>query len=164
MKSGTLGSCVFARKKKGFTLVEILITLVIIGILAGSMLLVFGPARERARASRIVSDMRSLKVAAVMYYHDNNHFPPGGEPDESFLQAYFGRQATASGEGSVWYAFETESSRDCLVVANIPENGDLRRFLAILAPGSGLYQDSDGTELYGSSESLDKAYMPVAIQ
>jgi general secretion pathway protein G len=164
MRKGFLPACEPDRKRKGFTLVELLIVIVIIGILAGSMLLVVGPARERARASRIVSDMRSLKVAAVMYYHDNNHFPPEGKPEDSFLQAYFGgRQVPASGEGTAWYAFETESSRDCLVAVNLPDNADLRRFLGKLAAGSGLYQDTSGTEPYGSSTTPDKAYMPVAL-
>ena len=149
--------------RKGFTLVEILITIVIIGVLAGSMLLVFGPVRERARASRIVSDMRTLKIAAVMYYHEHKSFPEG-QIDPSFAATYLGQPAPASTDGSVWYSFESESSTDCLVVVNLPDNAELKRHLARFARSSGLFQDENATELYGSSESPgSKAYMPVAL-
>lgn len=148
--------------RRGFTLVEILITIVIIGVLAGSMLLVFVPARERAMASRIVSDMRTLKIAAVMYYHEHKSFP-GEQIDDAFASTYLGQPAPASTDGSAWYSFESESSADCLVVANLPDNAELKRHLARLARSSGLFQDENATEFYGSSEAPgSKAYMPVA--
>jgi general secretion pathway protein G len=148
-----------ASVRKGFTLVEILITLVVIGILAGSMLLVFGPARERARASRIVSEMRSLKVAAVMYYHEHRQFPPEGGLSDSFAENYFGRPVPASGDNSVWYSFTSESD-DYLVEASLPDNTELRKHLAGLAETSGLYEDRAATSPYAADKG--KAYMPVA--
>ena len=57
--------------RKGFTLVELLIVIVIIGILAAAMLLSSGSATAAAEASNIVSDLRSMKAAALMYYADN---------------------------------------------------------------------------------------------
>lgn len=59
------------RTRRGFTLVEILIVIVIIGILAGAMMLVTSGSKASAEATRIVSELRNIKGAVYMVALDS---------------------------------------------------------------------------------------------
>ncbi len=58
-------------KREGFTLVELLIVIVVIGVLSAMMMLSSTEAVSSAKAADIVSDLRNLKTAALAYYADN---------------------------------------------------------------------------------------------
>ena len=58
-------------KRKGFTLVELLIVIVVIGVLSAMMMLSSTEAVSSAKAADIISDLRNLKTAALAWYADN---------------------------------------------------------------------------------------------
>ena len=62
-------------RRGGFTLVELLIVIIIIAILAGMMMLTTGSATDRAEATKVISNLRNMKAACLMYYVDNNSWP-----------------------------------------------------------------------------------------
>ena len=73
--------------KKGFTLLELLVVIGIIGILSGIMLVSFGGSTEKARAAKCMSNMRSLAVAAQSYGMAHDYYPSAG----TFEYTHMGR-------------------------------------------------------------------------
>lgn len=71
--------------KKGFTLLELLIVISIIGILVTVATASYSSSQKKARNSRRMSDMKSVQNAAEQYYADNNAAYP---PDTSFGDEY----------------------------------------------------------------------------
>lgn len=63
--------------KKGFTLVELLVVISIIGILTTLLMVNFVGTREKANDSKKVQDLNSVKNALRMYYNDNQTYPDG---------------------------------------------------------------------------------------
>jgi len=58
--------------KKGFTLVEIMIVVVIIGLLAAMAIPAFNKVRQDSRESSVSNDARQLASAAQQYMLENN--------------------------------------------------------------------------------------------
>ena len=65
-------------KKKGFTLVELLVTIAIIATLAAILLPNFMGARQKASDSKKIQDMTLMRNALRMYYNDHQSYPAGG--------------------------------------------------------------------------------------
>ena len=57
----------FIKNRKGFTLVELVVVIAILGILAGLAIPRFMDATASARGARIVADMRTIDSAIMMY-------------------------------------------------------------------------------------------------
>jgi prepilin-type N-terminal cleavage/methylation domain-containing protein len=56
--------------RRGFTLIELLVVIAIIMVLAGLLFAVMGPARERARQTVCMSNLRQIGLGVTMYRSD----------------------------------------------------------------------------------------------
>jgi len=61
--------------QKGFTLVELLVVISIIGILATLLLLQLGVARQRARDAARIAHINQVRTALELYFDDNGEYP-----------------------------------------------------------------------------------------
>ena len=63
--------------RRGFTLIELLVVIAIIAILAAILMPVFAQAREKARQTSCLSNLRQLSTGMLMYAQDSDGlYPP----------------------------------------------------------------------------------------
>ncbi len=89
--------------RNGFTLIELLVVIAIIAILAAILFPVFARAREKARTSSCLNNVKQLALAAKMYVGDYDETLPFAEillpPGCSVSEHYWGRAT-----GGTWPA------------------------------------------------------------
>src|SRR5512142_2041401 len=78
------------RTRRGFTLIELLVVIAIIGILAAMLFPVFARARESARKTQCLANVKNIAIAWNMYLTDYDKFPPGEHRAE--VRAWFDKK------------------------------------------------------------------------
>lgn len=64
--------------QKGFTLVELLIVIVVIGILAALVVVAYGGITAQAHKAKRLADVNSIQKALELYRQDNGYYPANG--------------------------------------------------------------------------------------
>ena len=101
--------------QKGFTLIELMIVVAIIGILAAVALPAYQDYTKRARVSEALSLMSGAKASVTEYYSTNNTWPSGN--------ASAGLAAKASISGGSVSSVEVAGSKITAVLRTNVENG-----------------------------------------
>jgi len=65
-------------KGKGFTIIELLVVVAIIGVLAGIAAVNLRESQKQARDARRKADLNTILAALTLYYNDNNTFSLAG--------------------------------------------------------------------------------------
>ncbi len=89
------------KAKSGFTLVEILIVVVILGILAAIVIPQFTEASTEAKTSSLCTDLQTMRSQIELYKIQHNDNLPGVVGSATFIQAMTGQTEV---DGDVWGA------------------------------------------------------------
>ncbi len=71
----------------GFTLVELMVVIVIIGLLATVVLINVLPSQDRAMVTKAKADIATMEQAMEMYRLDNFSYPGGGDGLQALVAA-----------------------------------------------------------------------------
>jgi len=89
--------------RRGFTLIELMIVIVILGILMGTILPRLTGAQSRARDTARIADLNNISQALEVYFNDNGSYPPGRgclDPDPANDPGQIAAGATGSENGT----------------------------------------------------------------
>lgn len=67
--------CLDIKKRLGFTLVELMVVVAIIGILATLIMVTLDNTKTTARNTRRLADIKELQLALKLFYNDNGYYP-----------------------------------------------------------------------------------------
>ena len=79
------------RREEGFTLVEMMVVIVIIGLLATIVIVNVMPATERAAQARVKADLGTLEQGIEMYRLENLRYPTSQEGLNALVPKYIKR-------------------------------------------------------------------------
>ncbi|MFO0882086.1 MAG: type II secretion system protein [Candidatus Saccharimonadales bacterium] len=76
------------KKQSGFTIVELLIVIVVIGILATLVIVTFSGVQQKARDTKRETDVKALASQLEVYYANNGSYPAIAQlQDNTWVQA-----------------------------------------------------------------------------
>jgi prepilin-type N-terminal cleavage/methylation domain-containing protein/prepilin-type processing-associated H-X9-DG protein len=140
-----------ARGRGAFTLIELLVVIAIIAILAGMLLPALAKAKDKAKTTQCLSNMRQMGVAYAMYGGDFNRFPMFQLPNQLAATPAANQSKFAIYQYSkVWADFTAPYYGDNLQLGRCPtDSGRLPGQNTIQGQGSNLYKTNGAPLCYG---------------
>ncbi|MBQ7192918.1 MAG: type II secretion system protein [Synergistaceae bacterium] len=164
------------KKYKGFTLIELMIVIVVIGILASMMAIASSESMSTAKASSIVSTLRNFSMAAMALYTDKMEdyvSLPGSSPDPitEKVKLYLHNEGDIPDKGK-YYVFrkkETADNKDYQVwwagyVFSTSDNDRVREKLEGRADSANLNGSDSGNPPADNDVKYKKSHESVWIK
>jgi prepilin-type N-terminal cleavage/methylation domain-containing protein len=150
----------FIEHRKGFTLIEMLIVIIIIGALAAMLMLSVGAAKDRAEAAKFINDLKVFQKAAILCRTDRGNwkYENGWVSDEArakgIIEHYTDRTLAADQANAyTFWGGNTNYGMWLTVHMDIIKNGsNLKRIMAKYSNGQ------MGVKLFKSRVSTNDYY------
>jgi len=147
-------------KRGGFTLVELLIVIAVIGILTTIGLVSFGSSQIKSRDAKRKADLRQIANAMELYYNDKGQYPaPVNDTDGNFMGCGAGA-ITACSWGSLTIPFSNTTTNTVYIIRLPDDPSSEFHYYYRATPSSGLYTKY---QLYAHLENTqDKSILSSA--
>jgi prepilin-type N-terminal cleavage/methylation domain-containing protein len=109
------------KQSRGFTLIELLTVIAIIGILSTVIMANLVIARQKARDSRRISDIKNIQLSLEVFYNANLYYPRNIYTDATFRSASYMLTVPSDPNSSV--ACTTGAQASCYVYAALNASG-----------------------------------------
>ena len=134
----------------GFTIVELLIVIVVIGILAAITIVAYNGIQDRARNAQRVSDVNTIQKALEQYKALNGTYPPTSASSAATIQSVCSSVATGYGYSFVPDGTWLKPLIDQGIVSRVPVSpiNDCTNFYRYLHPSATSYGCTTRTSGY----------------
>ncbi|MEG1602109.1 MAG: type II secretion system protein [Cloacibacillus sp.] len=138
-----------AMRKKAFTLVELLIAIIIIGVLAGIMMISAGGATDKANMTRCVADRRSIRSALNIYRAEHGGYEGFSDKLKDMFDNYNGAGLETDKIKGICpidgiYTITSEDQKIMITCSLHPDSTDSAKY----------YTDEEIKEMFGNLHNM----------